>query len=109
MIYFCRVLSKLACEAQTYFRSSFLSLRKIIIIFRRERSDDLKYVYASQARSKLKVTKVRKEEAFLLIRTLFNLKKVKWEWSVFSRGWGKGLFVSFAEGLGANLEKGVSV
>ena len=70
VIYFCRVWSKLACEAQTYFRSPLLSLRKTIIIFRRERSDDRKYVCGSQARSKLKVTKVRKEEAFLIIHYL---------------------------------------
>ena len=37
-----------ACEQQTYFRSSTLSHRKIT--FRRERSDDRKYVCCSQAR-----------------------------------------------------------
>ena len=35
----------LACEQQTYFRSSLLSPRKI----RREKSDDRKYVCCSQA------------------------------------------------------------
>ena len=38
----------LACEQQTHFRSSPLSLRKVAI-FQRERSDDRKYVYCSQA------------------------------------------------------------
>ena len=38
----------LACEQQTHFRSSLLSLRKIAI-FRRKISDDLKCVYCSQA------------------------------------------------------------
>ena len=42
---------KLACEQQTHFRSSLLSLRKIAI-FRRERSDDRKCVCCSQARIK---------------------------------------------------------
>ena len=37
-----------ACEPQTHFRSSLLSLRKIAI-FRRERSDDRKCVCGSQA------------------------------------------------------------
>ena len=37
-----------ACEQQTHFRSSLLSLRKIAI-FRRERSDDRKCVCCSQA------------------------------------------------------------
>ena len=39
-----------ACEQQTHFRSSLLSLRKIAI-FRRERSDDRKCVCGSQARA----------------------------------------------------------
>ena len=51
----------IACEPQTYFRSSLLSLRKITfteidlpvgfagVIFRRERSDNRKYVCGSQA------------------------------------------------------------
>ena len=39
----------LACEPQTHFRSSLLSLRKIAI-FRRERSDDRKCVCCSQAK-----------------------------------------------------------
>ena len=38
----------IACEQQTHFRSSLLSLRKIAI-FRRERSDDRKCVCGSQA------------------------------------------------------------
>ena len=50
--------SALACEPQTYYRSSLHSLRKIIItiivIFRRERSDDRKYVCGSQASSALR-------------------------------------------------------
>ena len=45
---FLSTLLRLACEAQTHFRSSLLSLRKIAI-FRRERSDDRKCVCASQA------------------------------------------------------------
>ena len=43
--------SRLACVAQTHFRSSLLSLRKIAI-FRRERSDIRKCVCASQASSR---------------------------------------------------------
>ena len=39
---------QLACEPQTHFRSSLLSLRKIAI-FRRERGDDRKCVCGSQA------------------------------------------------------------
>ena len=38
----------LACEQQTHFQSSLLSLRKVAI-FRRERSDDRKCVCCSQA------------------------------------------------------------
>ena len=41
------------CEQQTYVRSTPLSLRKIT--FRRERSDDRKYVCCSQARNGLVV------------------------------------------------------
>ena len=44
----CNGFVEVACEAQTHFRSSLLSLRKIAI-FRRERSDDRKCVCASQA------------------------------------------------------------
>ena len=47
-----RTRDKLACEQQTHFRSSLLSLRKIAI-FRRERSDDGKCVCCSQAKDKL--------------------------------------------------------
>ena len=52
--FFKKFLFSIACEPQTYFRSSLLSLRKIITknnknIFRRERSDDRKYVRGSQA------------------------------------------------------------
>ena len=54
-------LTLVACEPQTYFRLSLRSLRKITpayptgksisvnVIFRRERSDDRKYVCGSQA------------------------------------------------------------
>ena len=51
-------LTLVACEPQTYFRLSLPSLRKItpanpsgktISIFRRERSNDLKYVCGLQA------------------------------------------------------------
>ena len=54
-------LTLVACELQTYFRLSLLSLRKITpanpsgntisvnVIFRKERSDDRKYVCGSQA------------------------------------------------------------
>ena len=63
----------IACEPQTYFRSSLLSHRKITfteidlplgfagVIFRRERSDNRKYVCASQA------TKVKKKEIKVII------------------------------------------
>ena len=44
----CLVRAHVACEQQTHFRSSLLSLRKIAI-FRRERSDDRKCVCGSQA------------------------------------------------------------
>ena len=47
---------KLACEPQTHFRSSPLSLRKIAI-FRRERSDDRKCVCGSQASCKQQTRK----------------------------------------------------
>ena len=43
-----RVCKQVACEQQTHFRSSLLSLRKIAI-FRRERGDDRKCVCGSQA------------------------------------------------------------
>ena len=54
-------LTLVACEPQTYFRMSLLSLRKITlanpsgkmisvnVIFERERSNDRKYVCGSQA------------------------------------------------------------
>ena len=45
-----RVRAPVACEQQTHFRSSLLSLRKIAT-FRRERSDDRKCVCCSQARA----------------------------------------------------------
>ena len=47
-----------ACEQQTHFRSSLLSLRKIAI-FRRETSDDRKCVCCSQARLTLACSRLR--------------------------------------------------
>ena len=67
---FLKGMVKASLRSADVFRSSLLSLRKITIIFRTERSDDWKYVCASQVRSKLTVTKVQKEEAFLSIHYL---------------------------------------
>ena len=44
----CKTIHQVACEQQTHFRWSLLSLRKIAIV-QRERSDDRKCVYCSQA------------------------------------------------------------
>ena len=65
----------IACEPQTYFRSSLLSLRKITfteidlpvgfagVIFRRERSDNRKYVCGSQA-TKVKEKRNKSNNSF---------------------------------------------
>ena len=47
--FFASVTFHIACEQQTYFRSSLLSLRKIATLIWRERSDDRKCVCCSQA------------------------------------------------------------
>ena len=47
--FFASVTFHIACEQQTHFRSSPLSLRKIAILIWRERSDDRKCVCCSQA------------------------------------------------------------
>ena len=63
--------SLLACEAQTHFRSSLLSLRKIAI-FRRERSDDRKCVCASQATSLLENHVIINMSKLALLDTKFG-------------------------------------
>ena len=57
-----------ACKPQTYFRSSFLSLCYPSVIFRRERSDDRKYVCLSQAKVCFAIPRIKfKSPLFILI------------------------------------------